>query len=159
MPSPFPLKPLLDLTQTKLDDATKRLGELVARENEQSQKLQVLQDYRNEYFQRFEAALQNGITPEMWRNYTAFIGRIDEAIEAQRGVLERAHKNTETGKQEWVGHRNRLKAYTTLEARHRQKEYRLDQRREQKQLDEHTATLFRKKREAAAEEDPEPPHS
>ncbi|MBO7411828.1 MAG: flagellar FliJ family protein, partial [Ottowia sp.] len=73
MPRPFPLKPLLDLTQTRLDDAAKTLGELVAKETEHSQKLQLLEEYRQDYFQRFEQAALDGISPDMWRNYSAFI--------------------------------------------------------------------------------------
>ena len=152
MSRPFPLKPLLDLTQTRLDDAAKTLGELVAKETEHSQKLQLLEEYRQDYFQRFEQAALDGISPDMWRNYSAFIARIDEAIAVQQDVLARARQNTAAGKQEWVGHRNRLKAYSTLEDQHLQRENRRELRAEQKQLDEHTATLLRRKQESGVEE-------
>ena len=56
MTARFHLQPLLDLAQTRTDDAARRLGELVAAERDVEQKLQMLEDYRHEYNERFVQA-------------------------------------------------------------------------------------------------------
>ncbi|HRD33438.1 MAG TPA: flagellar export protein FliJ [Rhodocyclaceae bacterium] len=147
MPKSFPLKPLLDLSHTRLDDATRRLGELIANENEGNRKLELLQNYRNEYRERFQDAAREGMGPEAWRNYTAFLARIDAAIDAQASQVDRSRDLTVQGKQMWMNERNRLKAFDTLHTRHIQREAHVLAKQEQRQLDEHTANRHQRKRE------------
>lgn len=147
MPKTFPLKPLLDLSVTRLDEATRRLGELIASENEGCRKLELLQNYRNEYQTRFEDAAREGIGPEAWRNFVAFIARIDEAIDSQAHQVDRCKNLTTEGKQVWMNERNRVKAFDTLQTRHAQREAHAYSKQEQRQLDEHTANRHQRKRE------------
>lgn len=148
MTTPFPLKPLLDLSQTRMDDAARRLGELIASEQEGRRKLELLQNYRDEYAERFQEAARNGLTPEAWRNYSAFIGRIDEAIRVQQLQVERSRAQTSAGQQAWVAQRNKVKAFDTLQKRHEQGEAKKAARQEQRQLDEHSANRFRSREES-----------
>ena len=58
MTARFHLQPLLDLANTRTDEAARKLGELVAAERDVEQKLKMLEDYRQEYNERFvQAAL------------------------------------------------------------------------------------------------------
>lgn len=143
MAKPFPLQPLLDLAQDRMDDAARRLGELIARENEDQRKLEMLEHYRTEYLARFNEAARNGLGPDAWRNYSAFIGKIDEAIEQQRRQLERTRHHTATGQQAWVTERNQVKAFDTLSRRHQEGLLHQEARQEQRASDEHSAKLFR----------------
>ena len=90
MTARFHLQPLLDLAQTRTEDAARQLGELLAAERDVAQKLQMLEDYRREYNDRFVQAARDGLSPDAWRNYSAFIGRLDEAILAQRKLVEQS---------------------------------------------------------------------
>lgn len=148
MTTPFPLKPLLDLSQTRMDDAARRLGELIASEQEGRRKLELLQNYRDEYAERFQEAARNGLTPDAWRNYSAFIGRIDEAIRLQQAQVERSQAQTAAGQQAWVAQRNKVKAFDTLQKRHEQGEAKKAARQEQRQLDEHSANRFRNREDS-----------
>lgn len=143
MSNPFPLKPLLDLTQSRMDDAARHLGELIASEQAGTRKLELLQNYRDEYEARFNDAARSGLSPEAWRNYSAFIGRIDEAIEIQRGQVERSRQMTVAGQQAWMDQRNKVKAFDTLQKRHELGEARKTARLEQRQSDEHSANRYR----------------
>ena len=145
MTRPFPLRPLLDLSHTRVDDATRRLGELIALESEGTHKLKLLQDYRAEYQARFEEAARGGMGPEAWRNFSAFIARIDEAIASQMQQVKFSQDQTVQGKQMWMVERNRLKAFDTLQTRHLQREARNALRQEQRQNDEHTANRHRQR--------------
>lgn len=143
MSSRFHLQPLLDLAQTRTDEAARKLGELIAGERSVEQKLKQLEDYRQEYHERFMQAVRDGIGPEAWRNFTAFIGRLDDAIAMQRGIVEQSRAQTAQGQQSWLDQRNRLKAFDTLSQRHQAGVSRSEARQEQKLTDEHAARRSR----------------
>jgi flagellar FliJ protein len=143
MSTPFPLKPLLELSVTRMDDAARRLGELIASEQEGTRKLELLRNYRAEYETRFQEAARNGIGPEAWRNFSAFIGRIDDAIAAQLANVGQSRQRTAAGQQAWLAQRNKVKAFDTLQQRHDAGEARKDARQEQHVQDEHSARQFR----------------
>lgn len=143
MSSQFPLKPLLDLTQNRMDEAARRLGELIASEQEGTRKLELLQNYRDEYEARFHDAARNGISPEAWRNFSAFIGRIDEAIAIQKTQVDRSRQLTAAGQNAWMTQRNKVKAFDTLQKRHELGEAKKAARVEQRQSDEHSANRYR----------------
>ena len=145
MSEPFSLKPLLDLTHTRMSDAARRLGELIASEQEGARKLEMLWNYRAEYEARFEEAARNGISPDAWRNYSAFIGRIDEAIAVQTANVDRSRCLTVAGQNAWMTQRNKAKAFDTLQKRYETGEARKVARQEQHQSDEHAAKRFRER--------------
>ncbi len=136
MAKPFSLQIVLDLMQIRTDDATKQLARLIASERDAKNKLDMLQQYRDEYATRFLQAAQNGISPREWHNYQEFLNRLDEAIDAQRQavILQVAH--TATGQTHWQQQRKKLKAFDTLSERHLANESALEVKREQKIQDE-----------------------
>jgi len=79
MTEPFPLQTLLDLANNRMDEAARKLGELIASENAVEEKLALLVEYRKEYHARFVEAARNGIGPDAWRNFSAFLGKLDDA--------------------------------------------------------------------------------
>lgn len=139
MTKPFSLQPLLDLSQNRMDSAARELGRLIALEQEGQRKLELLRNYRAEYEARFVEALHGGIGVEALRNYSAFMARIDEAIDIQHASLSQSQQHTASGKQQWMTQRNKVKAYDTLHDRHLESEGRKAAREEQRQSDEHTA--------------------
>lgn len=147
MSSRFHLQPLLDLAQTRTDEAARKLGELIASERSVEQKLKLLEDYRQEYNERFMQAVREGIGPDAWRNYTAFLGRLDDAVAVQRKAVEQSRQQTAQGQQHWLAQRNRLKAFDTLSQRHQAGVARSEAKREQKLTDEHAARRSRREDE------------
>lgn len=143
MAASFHLQPLLDLAQTRTDDAARKLGELVAAERDQDEKLKMLESYRAEYNERFVQAARDGLSPDAWRNYSAFIGKLDDAIALQRKAVEQSRTRTTEGQQAWLEQRTRLKAFDTLSQRHQSEIGRKEARQEQKQSDEHAARRYR----------------
>lgn len=139
MTARFHLQPLLDLAQTRTDDAARKLGELVAAERDLEQKLKMLEEYRHEYHERFVQAARDGLSPDAWRNYSAFIGKLDDAIGAQRKIVDQSRTRTAEGQQAWLAQRTKLKAFDTLSQRHQSAVNRQQARQEQKQSDEHAA--------------------
>ena len=143
MSEKFPLQPLLDLANTRMDEVTRELGELIASERSSQQKLELLQGYRNEYGKRFIEAARSGIGSEAMRNYTGFLNRIDEAIDAQQQVVNKSHQDTSQGQQQWVEQRTKVRAFDTLSQRFQSEIARKISRQDQRTSDEHASRKFR----------------
>lgn len=136
MSQKFSLLPLLDIMQERTDEATRKLGKLIAAENNEKSRLQMLENYRQEYSQGLLKAAQNGLSPLTIANYQEFLGRIDEAIESQKKAVVRSKNNSELGKKEWQHQNTKLKAINTLAERHQQRQQKIENKKEQKLLDE-----------------------
>lgn len=139
MPRDFPLQTLLDLSQLRLEESARRLGELIAGEQEASKRLSLLIEYRDEYQGRFLAAAKDGLAQDRWRNYQAFLGKLEAAIGQAEQVVAQTRARTEAGQREWVDKRGDVKTYDTLSERHVAKQRYQEQRQEQKLQDEHAA--------------------
>ena len=133
---PFSLQSVLELMQTRTDDATRRLANLITCEKDAKSKLEMLQQYRDEYAGRFRQAAENGISQRDWHNYQEFLNRLDEAINSQRKTLIQQEGNTRAGQAHWQQQRVKLKAFDTLSQRHETNEIKLEGRREQRIQDE-----------------------
>jgi len=142
MDKTFRLQSLLDLSNMRLDEATRLLGKLIAGEQEASQRLVLLTQYRDEYQTRFIAAAGNGLGPDAWRNYQLFLGRLDQAIDQARAMVEASRQRTAAGQQHWRDQRGKVKAFDTLAQRHQVRVAYAEARSEQKQSDEHAAMRF-----------------
>ncbi len=136
MTKPFALQIVLDLMQARADDATHQLARLIANERDANNKLDMLQQYREEYAIRFRQAAQNGLSQRAWHNYREFLNRLDEAIDAQRQTVALQARNTIDGQTHWQLQRKNLKAFDTLSVRHFSKEHAQELKREQKNQDE-----------------------
>ena len=136
MTKPFSLQTVLELMQVRADDATHRLARLIASEREAKSKLEMLQQYRDEYATRFKQAAQNGLVQREWHNYQEFLNRLDEAIDSQLKIVELQVEHTAAGQTQWQHNRKKLMAFDTLSERHYASENALELKREQKTQDE-----------------------
>ena len=118
MTKPFALQTVLDLMQIRADEATRNLARLIGIEKDAKAKLEMLQQYRDEYATRFRESAQNGLSQREWHNFQQFLNRLDEAIDSQR---------------------KKLKAFDTLSERHFANETAREMKKEQKVQDEFAA--------------------
>ena len=136
MPKPFPLQTILELMQSRADEATQNLARLIANERDAKAKLEMLQQYRDEYAARFQQAAQSGINQRDWHNYQQFLNRLDDAIDTQRNAVAAQAQKTVAGQLQWQQQRKKLKAFDTLSERHHSAENAREIKREQKMQDE-----------------------
>ena len=148
MTKPFALQTVLDLMQQRADEATQQLARLIAAEQDAKSKLQLLVDYREEYARRFQTAAIDGLSPQQWRNFQDFLGRLDDAIKQQQEAVTRSQRNTSAGQQAWKAQQVKLKAMDTLSERHRHSEMRRESRQEQKMIDEIAARNHKSKEDS-----------
>lgn len=138
MTRPFSLQPLLHLAQQKNDAATRKLGQLNQQHQSAQGKLDMLQQFRKDYQDKFQEAVRNGMDHNELRNFQDFINRLDEAITQQRAVIEQAQRSVQSGRSELSEAKRRMKSFDTLAERHVEAEKKLETKAEQKIQDEHS---------------------
>ncbi|MYN20989.1 flagellar export protein FliJ [Duganella sp. BJB488] len=139
MASKAQLETLMDLARRETDDAAKRLGASLKAVDEAKQKHQMLVGYREEYAKRFEAAQQAGITPMAYRNFQAFMEKLDVAVKGQQDMIKHAEYRSEQEKAAWQASERKRMSYSTLNDRADAEALKLENKRDQKQMDEHAA--------------------
>ena len=140
------LETLIDLAQRESDACAKRLGAALKAVDEGEQKLQMLLGYRDDYADRLDAAQVAGITPFAYQNFVAFLGKLDQAIDGQREVLKHARVKADMEKKGWQESERKRLSYRTLNERAALEALALENKRDQKMMDDHAARTARFKR-------------
>lgn len=139
MASKAQLETLMDLARRETDDAAKRLGIALKAVDEARQKHQMLVGYQAEYIKRFEAAQAAGISPMAYRNFVAFIEKLETAVKGQLEMIRHAEQRSEQEKVAWQASERKRMSYSTLNDRADAAALKLENKRDQKQMDEHAA--------------------
>ncbi len=137
----FPLQPLLEHTQHRMDAAERTLMLLKQKEDAARQRLAELEGFRQEYQARLAATSAGGMHIQLMRDYQAFLAKIEHAIRHQATVVEEAHARWEKAHREWLVERQKVKAYEALAQRHHKRVMLWAERLEQRLTDEHAARL------------------
>ena len=142
MSQKLPLAMLIELAQTKTDQATRRLGQLQNTHTSAVEKLDMLQQYRQEYLEQMNGQMRDGVAAASVRNFQHFIGTLDGAIEQQRALTVQADTRLGHGRSDWQDSKRRLSSFDTLADRVRQQEMIIMNRKEQRDSDERSARQF-----------------
>ncbi|EKU82899.1 flagellar export protein FliJ [Massilia timonae] len=133
------LETLIDLAQKDSDAAAKRLGAANKLVEEAEQKLEMLVGYRDEYARKLDAAQVAGITPFAYHNFVAFIGKLDNALNGQRDVLKHAQFKAESERKTLQESERKRLSYRTLNERAASEALKVQNKRDQKLMDDHAA--------------------
>lgn len=139
MASKAQLETLMDLAQRETDDAAKRLGASLKQVEEAKQKHEMLVGFREEYLKKFEAAQAAGITPMAYRNFVAFIEKLETAVKGQLDMIKHAEYRSDQEKAAWQASERKRMSYSTLNDRADAAALKLENKRDQKAMDEHAA--------------------
>ncbi|MDR7051559.1 flagellar FliJ protein [Duganella sp. 3397] len=139
MASKAQLETLIDLARRETDDAAKRLGAALKAVDDARQKHDMLVGYREEYVNRFQDAQAAGITPMAYRNFQAFMDKLDVAVKGQLDMITRAEQRSSAEKLAWQTAERKRVSYSTLNERADAAALKLENKRDQKQMDEHAA--------------------
>jgi flagellar FliJ protein len=146
MAHPSALDTLIDLAQRASDAAAKRLGAALKAVEEGEQKLQMLEGYRDDYVRKLDAAQMAGITPFAYQNFVAFIGKLDVALNGQREVIKHAQHKADFEKKAWQESERKRLSYRTLNERAALEALKIENKRDQKMMDDHAARTARAQR-------------
>ena len=140
------LETLIELAQRDSDAAAKRLGAALKAVEEAEQKHQMLLGYRDDYANRLDQQQMAGITPFAYQNFVAFVGKLDNAINGQREVLKHANYKSELEKKAWQESERKRLSYRTLNERAAAEALKIENKRDQKMMDDHAARTVRHQR-------------
>jgi len=142
MAHPTALDTLIELATKETEDAAKRLGLAVKAAAETQSKLELLCSYREEYAARFRSSLTTGLTAMGYRNFQLFMDKLDTALTSQQNVVAEASKRVEERRAAWQAGEKKRMSYGTLATRALQQAQHLENKRDQKAMDEHAARQY-----------------
>jgi flagellar FliJ protein len=133
------LPTLIELAAKDSDEAAKRLGDAVRAAEETEKKLNLLLGYRDEYAARFQNSLATGLTALDYRNFQSFIEKLDTAISGQQAIVQNAKRQIDHERSLWQTCERKRMSYDTLATRAQKEKLYQENKRDQKQMDEHAA--------------------
>ncbi|MNS53797.1 Flagellar FliJ protein [compost metagenome] len=146
MATPSALDTLIELATKETDEAAKRLGKCMKTAEESEQKLALLGQYRDDYAARFQQNLSTGLSALGYQNYQQFLGKLEQAISSQQLVVRDAHARVERERAAWQASERKRMSYGTLANRALKAKQLQENKRDQKQTDEHAARALLYKR-------------
>jgi len=138
------LDTLIDLAQRESDSRAKKLGAALKAVEDGEQKLQMLNGYRDDYARKLEAAQQAGITPFAYQNFVAFLAKLETAVNGQKEVIKHAEFKAEMERKAWQESERKRLSYRTLTERAAAQALALDNKRDQKMMDDFAARSARR---------------
>ncbi|MES2037580.1 MAG: flagellar export protein FliJ, partial [Pseudomonadota bacterium] len=87
-----PISTLIEITEKEVDDAAKLLGKAIRAHEDTEKKLNLLQQYRDDYAQRLQDGAAKGLTVSQYTNFLSFLAKLDSAIDGQKQVVMDAAK-------------------------------------------------------------------
>ncbi|MFJ3002442.1 flagellar export protein FliJ [Serratia liquefaciens] len=131
-----PLITLRDLAQDAVEQATRQLGQVRKAQQAAEQQLSMLLNYQDEYRQKLNNQLCGGMESSNWQNYQQFIGTLEQAIAQHRQQLTQWGEKVDHAMKQWQDKQQRLNAFETLHTRAQSAELQLENKRDQKLMDE-----------------------
>ena len=131
-----PLITLRDLAQDAVEQATRQLGQVRKAQQAAEQQLSMLLNYQDEYRQKLNNQLSGGMESSNWQNSQQFIGTLEQAIAQHRQQLTQWGEKVDHAMKQWQDKQQRLNAFETLHTRAQSAELQLENKRDQKLMDE-----------------------
>ncbi|MEQ1439327.1 flagellar export protein FliJ [Fontimonas sp. SYSU GA230001] len=131
------LQPLQQLAQTREEEAARRLLEQQRQLSERELRLHELTRYLAEY-----EAMNSAGSARMLINQRAFIERLREAVAMQRRLVEQARAGCDAERGRWLLERREVSTLDQLAECYRRRERQIEERRDQKRLDEFALRSF-----------------
>ena len=133
------IKILLEHAQKQSDESAKKLGQFNVKKQEAEQKLQILLQYRQDYQSSFHDQTKEGVDQSEWRNFNAFMSKLDDAISEQKQAVTNSTNSSELGGKEFRSCQRKLDSYNILSQRHQKIVDQQQKKHEQKEQDEYSS--------------------
>lgn len=137
---------LREIAQGDVDAAAVALGNAIRAHEEAEKKLALLEQYRDDYAQRFQAGVAKGLSAAQYSNFMSFINKLDDVIQGQKQVVADAERRIQRAKLKWQEHEKKRLSFDTLHHRAELVQQKKETRAEQKQTDEFATRNFFDKR-------------
>ena len=138
------LQTLIDLAAEEVEKATIVLGHTMRAGAEAEQRLELLEQYREDYLERFSQSKMTGLLAREYLNYQQFLDKLDEALAAQKDMVRQAHERIEEARAAWQQCERKKETYVVLQKRAKIAQEKKENRREQREVDEFNSAKTRR---------------
>ena len=132
---------LVERAQEAYDEATRALGLATGFRDQQAQKLEMLQNYRQEYQQRMEQSAGTGVRIDQLMNFRRFLGQLDQAVQQQARTRDQAEAACAVARQRWQESHRALKSFEILSTRRVKAADKVAAKKEQNESDGYAARI------------------
>jgi flagellar FliJ protein len=130
------LAPVVEMAERAEREAALQLGKLQGLLNQAEAKLAELERFRADYQQQWISQGQSGVSGQWLINYQRFLSQLEVAVGQQRQSIQWHQNNLDKGRSAWQQCYTRLEGLRKLVQRYLEEAQRLEDKREQKLLDE-----------------------
>lgn len=140
------LKMLEEIAAKEVELATEALAKAMKVANEAQSKYDMLLEYRKGYQDNLNANLSKGMTAEAYQNFQNFFKKLDHAITGQKDVVEFAERQVKVHRTLWQESQRKKLSYDVLISRSDKRTAKIEQKKDQKLMDEFATRMTRTKR-------------
>ncbi|ACT47840.1 flagellar export protein FliJ [Methylotenera mobilis] len=140
------LKMLEEIAAREVELATEALAKAMKVVDEAQGKYDMLLEYRKGYQDNLAANLAKGMTAEAYQNFQNFFKKLDHAIAGQRDVVLIAEQQVKVHRTLWQESQRKKLSYDVLISRSDKRIAKVEQKRDQKLMDEFATRMSRMKR-------------
>lgn len=130
------LAPVVEMAERAEREAALQLGHLQGLLSQAEAKLGELERFRTDYQQQWITQGQQGVSGQWLINYQRFLSQLEVAVGQQRQSIQWHQHNLDKGRATWQERYARLEGLRKLVQRYLEEAQRLEDKREQKLLDE-----------------------
>jgi flagellar FliJ protein len=130
------LAPVVDMAERAEREAATQLGRCQAQVQQAKLQEAELERYRNDYQEQWINEGQRGVSGQWLMNYQRFLSQLESAIAQQRNSVAWHQSNLDKARDNWQQRYARLEGLRKLVQRYQDEARRIEDKREQKLLDE-----------------------
>jgi len=136
------LDPVIDIARKRTESELVKLGQSNALLQHEQNQLNDLMQYRDDYLARFRRDDPLVMSAKKALELRGFLAQLDQAIHAQQLQVNQSQSLVDRQQQNWLQARNKEQALDSLMAKYQANEQHQQQRREQRDNDEHTTAIW-----------------
>ncbi len=139
------LKMLKEIAAKEVDLAAEALAHAMKAASEAQNKYEMLLEYRQDYVKNLNKILEAGMGAEAYQNFQNFFKKLDQAIDGQQDVVEMTEQQVTIQRQLWQESQRKKLSYEVLSHRSDIRELKVEQKKDQKMMDEFAMRISRNK--------------
>jgi flagellar FliJ protein len=130
------MRPLRRVAESKEQQAATELGQAQQQLQAQINRLNELQNYKDEYLGRYQQTGQNGISVDRLQSFRSFLDKLELAVEQQKQAVKIAEELVDKRKRQWFSSRDKVKIFDNVISRIVDQELQKEEKQEQKESDD-----------------------
>jgi flagellar FliJ protein len=139
------MKMLKEIAAKEVDLAAEALALAIKAVNEAQNKSNLLREYRQDYVKKLNKLQEVGIGAKEYQNFQNFFSKLDQAVIGQQEVVEFAIRQEKIQRQLWQESQRKKLSYEVLSQRTYKNELKVEQKKDQKMMDEFAMRIGRVK--------------